>query len=41
VALDPETGEVIRTMPVAVPEGLVVSIGGHSVPSYAGIECAC
>jgi hypothetical protein len=24
-----------------VPEGLVVSIGGHSVPSYAGIECAC
>ena len=35
------TGELVRSMPVELDGGTVLSLGNSSIPTYAGIQCAC
>jgi hypothetical protein len=40
--LDPRSGDVVRRWHVdAARTGGVVSLGGRTVPGYAGVQCAC
>lgn len=39
--LDQETGDLLRRLPVDLGEGTILSLGTSSIPTYAGVQCAC
>lgn len=41
VVRDRRDGSRLRWIPVDLQGGTILSLGGHAVPTYAGVQCAC